>query len=421
MRMESEAYRMAVSRQFDALRDQEPGRGEERQALERVALEPKQTREFLKKLDREPPEVQRHFYAYLLSRGKTDQFFADMERHLRHRFYEARDEIKQVLASLTQEPEVLPGLFRLIRQTDEGWLAGELIHLCLAFEPEHLAKAVEKALATRDYLLQCLAIYLAGQSGHPRLAEVLVAFYRKPEGEKLDRLESKSRDALLEAGKKLPVSVIRQWLADGNSRVRKVGVEVARSREMVETAVDLVRLVLVDAKNRDDAATTLLALEEAGLELRDGGQGAAEVGQLLRQARADAMEKAIKILARQGGEAVRQVALRLIDFLPSEELLSEARRMAVEDRSIAVQRDALDVLLRRDRKVLLDALVQVAESKGSSLAPELRERLEAIVEGSLTQAEREELRSRVEEKRQRWARALDQYSTDVEWWRRESD
>src|SRR5690606_17764651 len=85
---------------------------------------------------------------------KTDQFFADMERHLRHRFYEARDEIKQVLASLTQEPEVLPGLFRLIRQTDEGWLAGELIHLCLAFEPEHLAKAVEKALATRDYLLQ---------------------------------------------------------------------------------------------------------------------------------------------------------------------------------------------------------------------------------------------------------------------------
>jgi len=198
-------------------------------------------------------------------------------------------------------------------------------------------------------------------------------------------------------------------------------VEVARSREMVETAVDLVRLVLVDAKNRDDAAITLLALEEAGLELRDGGQGAAEVGQLLRQARADAMEKAIKILARQGGEAVRQVALRLIDFLPSEELLSEARRMAVEDRSIAVQRDALDLLLRRDRKVLLDALVQVAESKGSSLAPELRERLEAIVEGSLTQAEREELRSRVEEKRQRWARALDQYSTDVEWWRRESD
>lgn len=417
MRMESEAYRMAVSRHFDALRDQEPGRGEDRQALERMALEPRQTREFLKNLGGQPPEVQRHFYAYLLARGKSDAFFADMERHLRHRFYEARDEIKAVLAALTQEPEVLPGLFRLIRQTDEGWLAGELIHLCLAFEPEYLAAAVDEALASRDYLLQCLAIYLAGQSGDPRLAEVLVGFYRKPEGERLDRLESKSRDALLEAAKKLPVSVIRTWLADGSSRVRRVGVEVVRSRKLVEAAVDLVRLVLVDAKNRDEAASTLLALEESGLELVDGGQGADGVAQLLRQARQDAMEKTIKILARQGGEAVRQVALRLIDFLPSQELLFQARRMAVEDRSLAVQRDALDLLVRRDRKVLLDALVQLAESRGNTLAPELRERLEAIVENALTHKEREELRHRVDEKRQRRARALDQYSTDVEWWR----
>src|SRR5690606_21197907 len=197
-----------------------------------------------------------------------------------------------------------------------------------------------------------------GPVGPPRVGEGLVAFHRKAGGEEPDRPGGKSPGGPLGGGEKLPRSVLPQWLADGNSRARKVGVEVARSREMVETAVDLVRLVLVDAKNRDDAATTLLALEEAGLELRDGGQGAAEVGQLLRQARADAMEKAIKILARQGGEAVRQVALRLIDFLPSEELLSEARRMAVEDRSIAVQRDALDLLLRRDRKVLLDALVQ---------------------------------------------------------------
>ncbi|HEY8531970.1 MAG TPA: hypothetical protein VIL08_06950 [Limnochorda sp.] len=415
--MEREAYRMAVSRQYDALRDEEPGRGEDRQALERMALEPKQTREFLKKLDGQPPEVQRHFYAYLLTRGKSDAFFADVERHLRHRFYEARDEIKAVLAALTQEPEVLPGLFRLIRQTEEGWLAGELIHLCLDFAPEHLAAAVKQALASRDYLLQCLGIYLAGQSGHPRLAEVLVDFYRKPEGEKLERLEAKSRDAMLEAGKKLPASVIRTWLADGSSRVRRVGVEVVRNRNLVEAAADLVRLVLVDAKNRDEAAAALLALEEAGLELVDGGQGAEGVAALVRQARQDAMEKAIKTLARQGGEAVRQVALRLMDFLPSEDLLYQARRMAVEDRSLAVQRDALDLLVRRDRKLLLDALVHLAESRGNTLAPELRERLEAIVEDALTHQEREELRLRVEEKRERRARALDQYSTDVEWWR----
>lgn len=417
MRMESEAYRMAVSRQFDALRDEELGRGEDRQALERMALEPRQTREFLKKLDGQPPEVQRHFYAYLLTRGKSDAFFADVERHLRHRFYEARDEIKAVLAALTQEPEVLPGLFRLIRQTEEGWLAGELIHLCLDFAPEHLAAAVEQALASRDYLLQCLAIYLAGQSGHPRLAEVLVEFYRKPEGEKLERLEAKSRDAMLEAGKKLPASVIRTWLADGSSRVRRVGVEVVRNRNLVEAAADLVRLVLVDAKNRDDAAAALLTLEEAGLQLVEGGQGADGVAALIRQARQDAMEKAIKVLARQGGEAVRQVAVRLMDFLPSEDLLYQARRMAVEDRSLAVQRDALDLLVRRDRKLLLDALVHLAESRGNTLAPELRERLEAIVEDALTHQEREELRRRVEEKRERRARALDQYSTDVEWWR----
>ncbi|BAS27023.1 hypothetical protein [Limnochorda pilosa] len=418
MRMESETYRMAVSRHFDALREKDDGRDEEQQALERMALEPRQTREFLKNLDGQPPEVQRHFYAYLLARGKTDAFFADMERHLRHRFYEAREEIKAVLATLTQEPEVLPGLFRLIRQTDEGWLAGELIHLCLSFAPEHLAGAVEQALGSRDYLLQCLGIYLAGQSADPLLADVLIGFYRKPEGEKLDRLESKSRDALLEASAKLPPSVLRGWLSDSNARVRRVGVEAARSRKALETAADLVRLVLVDAKTRDEAAAALLVLEEAGLRLTPGGEGAEGVAQLLGQARRDAMEKVIKGLARQGGDAVRQVALKLIDFVASQDLLFQARRMAVEDRVPAVQKGALDLLLARDRKLLLDALVHLAEARGT-LAPDLRARVGEIVEQALTPDEREELRRRVEEKRHRRDRALERYSADVEWWRDE--
>lgn len=416
MRMESEAYRMAVSRHFDALRDKDDGRDEEQRALERMALEPRQTREFLKNLDGQPPEVQRHFYAYLLARGKSDAFFADMERHLRHRFYEARDEIKAVLATLTQEPEVLPGLFRLIRQTDEGWLAGELIHLCLSFAPGHLAAAVEHALASRDYLLQCLGIYLAGQSGTPELADVLVAFYRKPEGEKLERLESKSRDALLEASSKLPPEVLRAWLADSSARVRRVGVEAVRRRRLVEAAADLVRLVLVDVKNRDEAAAALLELEGEELQLSRGGKGSDGIAQLLGQARQDAMEKAIKGLARQGGDAVRQVALRLIDFLDSEELLFQARRMAVEDRVTAVQRDALDLLAKRSRPLLLDALVHLAAAHGN-LSTEFRERLEAMVNETLTPEERDELRRRVAEKRHRRDRALEQYSADVEWWR----
>lgn len=416
MRMESEAYRMAVSRHFDALRDKDDGRDEEQRALERMALEPRQTREFLKNLDGQPPEVQRHFYAYLLARGKSDGFFADMERHLRHRFYEARDEIKAVLASLTQEPEVLPGLFRLIRQTDEGWLAGELIHLCLSFAPEHLAAAVDQALASRDYLLQCLGIYLSGQAGTPELADVLVAFYRKPEGEKLERLESKSQDALLEASTKLPPGVLRGWLADSSARVRRVGVEAVRRRRLVEAAADLVRLVLVDVKNREEAATALLELEGDELQLFPGGKGSDGIAQLLGQARRDAMEKAIKGLARQGGDAVRQTALRLIDFLESEELLFQARRMAVEDRVTAVQRDALDLLAKRSRPLLLDALVHLAATHGT-LSTEFRERLEAMVNETLTPEERDELRRRVAEKRHRRDRALEQYSTDVEWWR----
>ena len=138
----------------------------------------------------QPQPVQVHFYSYYMTRAHRQDSIQDLERHIRHMFYEEREEAKAILSQAVSA-STLPALFRVIAITDEGWLAGELIRIVLSAPPEELVEPIRRSLWSEDYLLQCLAIYLVGKSQDERLLDLLARFYRKPQGDKLDRLEKK--------------------------------------------------------------------------------------------------------------------------------------------------------------------------------------------------------------------------------------
>src|SRR5690606_27292343 len=174
----------------------------------------------------------------------------------------------------------------VIALTDEGWLAGELIRIVLSYDPEILRDPVEQALHSGDYQLQCLGIYLAGKSKSDPLLDVLAQFYRRPFGEKLDRLERKSYDALMEGVEGASDGLMLRWLRDSSARVRELGVVAAARRRLKASVADLVRLVLVDAKTRSRAAQTLLDFEEEGLlEFSPTDEGGAAVQEILTTAK----------------------------------------------------------------------------------------------------------------------------------------
>ena len=182
MRMDNETFRLKVENLFGSLRTaQEEGNDRVVMAeLEQLAATPRKSRYFLKAVAaQEDPALQEHFYRLVFARVKSDQEASDLERHIRHMFYTNREEAKAMLARVATH-DVLPALFHVIALTEEGWLAGELIRIVLAAPAEELYQPLVDALDSREYLIQCLAIYLIGKSGDDRHLHALARFYRKP-------------------------------------------------------------------------------------------------------------------------------------------------------------------------------------------------------------------------------------------------
>ena len=207
-----------------------------RAQLKELALLPRKTRHFLRVLNDQPVDVQADFYRHVFSEVKGQDFYKDLERHVRHRFYEAREEFKKLLGTL-DDPAAVEALMHVIALTEEGWLAGELIRIVLSHDPEVAREPVRKALESGDYLLQCLGIYLAGKSKSDPLLEELSRFYRRPFGDKVDRLERKSYDALMEGVEGASDDLLLRWLRDGSSRVREIGI-VSVARRRLKAAID---------------------------------------------------------------------------------------------------------------------------------------------------------------------------------------
>ena len=420
-RMDNETYRIRVEDLFRDLVTEDGTVDEEvRRQLEQLALLPRKARYFLRVLNDQPTAVQVPFYRLILSRVKEKDFYGELERHIRHRFYEARDQIKEVLGQLA-DPEAVPALMHVIALTEEGWLAGELIRIVLSYDPEVLREPVRQALDSGDYQLQCLGIYLAGKSKSDPLLEVLAQFYRRPFGEKVDRLERKAYDALMEGVEGCSDGLLLRWLRDSSARIRELGVVAAARRRLKAAVSDLVRLVLVDAKTRSRAAQTLLDFEQEGLlEFRETDEGGAAVQSILAAAKREPLLNTLKDLTREESGAVREVALKLIRLLPDAgPLAGSIVRAAVEDRLRNVQLAALETLAQIDRERFMDAAADLMAETAGVTQPEVAEGLERIVAATLDESERARLEEEAERRRRKREEALEKFAGTIESWRHE--
>ncbi len=419
--MDNETYRIRVEDLFRDLMTPEGAMDDEvRQQLEQLALLPRKARYFLRVLNDQPTDVQAHFYRLILSRVKEREFYGDLERHIRHRFYEAREQIKELLGQLG-DPEVVPALMHVIALTEEGWLAGELIRIVLSYDASVLRDPVQQALQSGDYQLQCLGIYLAGKSKRDPLLEVLSQFYRRPFGDKVDRLERKSYDALMEGVEGCSDGLILRWLRDSSARVRGLGIVAAARRRLKASVGDLVRLVLVDAKTRTRAAQTLLDFEQEGLlEFKEGDEGGNAVRGILVAAKREPLLSTLKDLTREESGAVREAALKMIRLVPDAEPLAGALvRVAVEDRLRSVQIAALETLAQIDHERFVDAAADIMAETAGAVHPEVAEGVSRLVAERLNDAERAHLADEIEHRRKKREEALEKFAGTIESWRHE--
>ena len=300
-------------------------RSEIKEQLKELALLPRKTRHFQRVLNDQPLEVQAEFYRHIFREVKGDDFYKDLERHVRHRFYEARDEFKELLGML-DDPDAIQALMHVIALTEEGWLAGELIRIVLAHDPEQAREPVRHALESGDYLLQCLGIYLAGKSKSDPLLEELSRFYRRPFGDKVDRLERKSYEALLEGSEGVSDDLILRWLRDSSARVREVGIIAAARRRLKASVEDLVRLVLVDNRTRPRAAQALLDFEAEGLlEFSPEDEAGRAMAGILNAAKREPLLNMLKELTRDENATVRELTVKLVRLLDEPAPLAGAR------------------------------------------------------------------------------------------------
>src|SRR5690554_5589711 len=110
--MDNETYRIRVEDLFKELHDESGAVNEAvKEQLKELALLPRKTRHFLRVLNDQPLEVQAEFYRHIFREVKGDDFYKDLERHVRHRFYEARDEFKELLGML-DDPDAIQALMR---------------------------------------------------------------------------------------------------------------------------------------------------------------------------------------------------------------------------------------------------------------------------------------------------------------------
>ncbi|REJ35481.1 MAG: hypothetical protein DIU83_01215 [Bacillota bacterium] len=415
-RMDNETYRIRVEDLFKELHDESGAVNEAvKEQLKELALLPRKTRHFLRVLNDQPLEVQAEFYRHIFREVKGDDFYKDLERHVRHRFYEARDEFKELLGML-DDPDAIQALMHVIALTEEGWLAGELIRIVLAHDPEQAREPVRHALESGDYLLQCLGIYLAGKSKSDPLLEELSRFYRRPFGDKVDRLERKSYDALLEGSEGVSDDLILRWLRDSSARVREVGIIAAARRRLKASVEDLVRLVLVDNRTRPRAAQALLDFEAEGLlEFSPEDEAGRAMAGILNAAKREPLLNMLKELTRDENATVRELTVKLVRLLDEPAPLAGAVRSAVDDRVRGVQVGALETLARIAKERFFDAAAETLSDPAAH--EEVVQRLQELIAETMSAEERQELEAETERRRKRREEVLDKFARPIESWR----
>lgn len=422
MRMDNETFRLKVESLLGNVRSEDGGFDPEVMAeLERLSATPRKVRYFLKAVSSHPDaELQERFYRRVMARVRSEHDTSDLERHIRHMFYEDREHAKAILARLAVR-DVLPAICRVIAFTEEGWLAGELIRIVLAAPPEELAEPIQEALDSNDYLLQCLAIYLVGKSGADDLLDILARFYRRPVGEKVDRLEKKAFDSLKEGSKSASEGLIIKWLKDRSSRVRDIAISIALERRITAALGDIAGLVLIDPKTRTKAASALIAFEDEGLfNFEPEDPSSAAIASLIEGARQEALQATLRELIRDENASVREVAVKLTRFLKNPASLApQLRRAAIEDRAAPVQIAALHAVSQVDPERLVPVLVEVFTGvvDSSSSAREVLDAASELMSKVLEPGQVKDVQEGIKAKEEMRDAALERFGGNVEWWR----
>jgi hypothetical protein len=424
MRMDNETYRLRVEGLLTEMQNNQADSSETIKQLEKLAVMPRKTRYFLKALSEVNDRgIQVHFYRHIMANCHSDDVYAALERQIKQSFYQSREETRALLNSLNTS-DVLPTMFKVIALTEEGWLAGELIRVVLQAPGHQLQLPIKEALESQDYLLQCLAIYLVGKSGDEGLLEILANFYNNPVGEKLDRLEKKAQDALIEGSKESSYKLLSAWLKHRGSRVRSLALAILASKEVPEVIVDLIGLVLVDPKNRGKAAGVLIRYWDNRLFTWDKSDVNIEpVNKLLTSAKPEPLKETILSLLRDENYAVRQVTIELAGLLPeiNDKILGQIQRLAIEDTNPSVQSAALLVLEKIAPDYLVPCLVEVftdhAFGQGSDVLLEVANQImgRALEEKDILRVE-----AGIKQKMERREAALERFAGTVEWWRHET-
>lgn len=423
MRMDNETYRLKVEGLLGYLRREGSLDSDAGKELEALALMPRKARYFLKALvtTQQPRDIHVHFLRCLMAQAKTEDVHRDLERHIRHMFYENREEAQAVLAEAASA-EVMPALFRVISLTEESWLAGALIRIVLGAPIEELRAPLQSALAKADdYLLQCLAIYLIGKTADEELLDELAEFYRQPVGEKLDRLEKKAFDALRQGGEQCEPALLIRWLKSRHARIRKLALTILEERRIPESIVHLVSLVLIDPRTRSHAADVLIRYFDARVFQWDSKEPHVEdVAKLIRSAKQEALTNTLRTLMREESPAVREIGIGLVGFVdaPGDDLLGQVRRLAIEDTVPSVQMAALRVLTDKKSRFLVSTLVELFCDHGFGQgSQELLNQCNQIMADRLTPAQVAQVQEGIKEKRERRDAALERFAGTVEWWR----
>lgn len=116
---------------------------------------------------------------------------------------------------------------------------------------------------------------------------------------------------------------------------------------------------------------------------------------------------------------MREIAVKLVPFLKDpKSLAASIRRLAIEDRSSAVQTAALRVLAQIDRERLVPVLIEVfTDANASASSRDVIDVASELMEKYLGEDEIAAVNQGVRAKEEQRDAALDRFSGEVEWWR----
>ena len=387
------------------------------------ALRSGRTKDFLRVLDEQSPPLRGLLYGRLLAQPLSRGGLQALEKHFRTALARGRwEEIAQVFVGTT-DPRVALGLVRVLASTGDQRLVEALVQLLDRLPAEVAGEAFRRALHSGDARLQLLAVNLMSRTEQASLLDELFRFYLRLDPARDEKLRLRTREAFLALVDRLPEEEVeervRRWLRDERPGAKLLAVAAIQRRGSAHLVPELVRLVLVDAKVRTQAAVALTALEGARLVEFDPESAPGEgVRQVLHRARREPLRKLLYQFMQSESAVLREIGVKfLMTIGPEGEDLPLLYRLATEERVAPVRSAALRALVRLDPARAVDALVRVLTDRAVLPGSSLMETVHEILARDLSEELRERVIQETERVRREQERVRERFAGEAEAWR----